>query len=555
MRPLRNIEVTINVLYVDVDKQRIEVNFNSSNDLTFINHQRIQFFDSNNQDKIYTGILKIANGQNYIENILSNDENFVFNNLTTSDSFITYDYYCFWLPNQENFLTLKMVYDFFKDKSIPNIVKINSNNGIENYSDENSMFGFVTPFDKKKLDNSKFYVKSDNSYSNSTSRTFYVRVNNYRQFDIILFGDNSLCHMNCCFSSNDNLSVVFVHNNFTNNITIDALKLYNNDETYLKIDITGDETNSCIIGIENIEDIFGYIDQSEYSTETLTFNNGTASIIITPKTFKVDKLRILSFEDSSSGAIEIEQGTDLKDILNCGEYYCVDNTDILNKPQSVTGEFTLLCFSNGYNQRPLRYEMIDSNGETYIGRYDNGSIVWKNILNELPEHSHPTNQIVTNVNNQFVSQADITRWNNMAAGSSVWSIRQNIVSPEQNTWNIRQLLLQKEFLYVSNDLDLVIDSLEAGHQGLVVIKNLSANSVNINIHFTSISVLMLGVDTNITSNDSTITVPNSKGLEIYYMRLDDNHMVCKTRLLNVSNISNIDYRVVGEENDVVIPSI
>lgn len=554
MKPIRNIPVEITVVYVDIDKQRLEVNLHSSNEITFVNHQRIQFFNSQDQDKLYTGIIKVCEGHCYIENIDSNDANFVFNNITTSDVFITYDYSYFWLPNQENFLTLKMVYDFFKEKSIPNIVKLNSNNTIENYQDENSMCGFLSPFDKKKLDNSKFYVKSE-TYTTDTSRTFYIRVNNYRQFDIILFGDNCICQMNYCFSSGDDLSVVFVHNNFASNLTIDALKLSDNNETYLKIEINGDETNNCIIGIENIEDVVGYIDENEYATEVLTFDNGLATITITPKTFKVDKNRVLSFEDSSSGAIEIERETDLKDILTNGEYYCVDNVDILNKPQDVTGEFTLLCYSNGRNNRPIRYEMIDSNGESYIGKYENGSIVWKKLLNELPSHSHPTNQIVTNVNNQFVSQADITRWNNMAAGSSVWSIRQNIVSPEQNTWNIRQLLLQKEFLYVSNDLDLVIDSLEAGHQGLVVIKNLSANSVDINIHFTSISVLMLGVDTNITYSESIVTVPNSKGLEIYYMRLDDNHMVCKTRLLNISNISNIDYRVVGEENDVVIPSI
>ena len=143
----------------------------------------------------------------------------------------------------------------------------------------------------------------------------------------------------------------------------------------------------------------------------------------------------------------------------------------------------------------------------------------------------------------------------MSGGSSVWTISHDIVSPEQNTWNIKQELLKKEFLYVSTDLDLIIESLQAGNQGLIVVKNLAEESINVSLDFNSVSTLMLGVDTNLESNDSTITVPVSKAIEIYYMRLDANNLVCKIRLLNVLNISSKDYKVVGEEADLVIQSI
>lgn len=555
MKPTRNIPVTINVVNVDTEKQRLEVSFYADvNELSFVNKQRIQFFDSDEPTHIYVGTYKTFNGVHYIENIESNVENF-FDNINTETTFVSYDYAYFWLPNQENFLTLKMVYDFFKDKSSPSIVQINSFNGIDSQDDEESMIGFLSTIDKFRLDNSKVYVKSSEYYGEGNQRTFLIKVNNYRQFDIVLFGDTSVCQMNCCFSSSNDLSIVFVHNNFNNNITISCQKLYNEDETYIKLTINGDNTNSCIIGIENFENIVANLDESGLTTEVITFNNGFETVEITPKTFKVDKQRILSFEDSSNGAIEIEQGTDLKDILKSGEYYCINNIDILNKPEDLSVGFTLLCYSDGYNERPTRYEIIDNNGCVYSGKYNNGTIEWKKLLDELPEHTHAPNEIITNNQNQFISESDRVRWNNMSSGSSVWIISQNIISPEQNRWNIEQEILKKEFLYASSDLDLIIKSLPAGNQGLIVVKNLAEESIDVSLYFNSVSTLMLGVDTNLTSNDSTITVPVSKAIEIYYMRLDANHLVCKIRLLNVLNISNRDYRVVGEEADVVIPSI
>lgn len=558
MKPTRNIPVTINVVNVDTQKQRLEVSFYADvNELSFVNKQRIQFFNSEEPTQIYVGTYKTFNGVNYIENIESNVENF-FNNINTQTTFVSYDYAYFWLPNQENFLTLKMVYDFFKDKSSPSIIQINSSNGIDSRDNEESMVGFLSTIDKFKLDNTKVYVKSSEYYGEDDKRTFLIKTNNYRQFDVILFGDTSVCQMNCCFSSSNDLSIVFVHNNFNSNITISCQKMYNEEETYIKLTINGDNTNSCIIGIENFENIVGQLDESGLTTDVITFNNGLETIEITPKTFKVDKQRMLSFEDSSNGAIEIKQGTDLKDILKSGEYYCINNSDISNKPENLTVGFTLLCYSDGYNERPTRYEIIDNNGCVYCGKYNNGTIEWKKLLDELPEHRHTPNEIITNQNNQFISETDRVRWNNMSSGSSAWTISENIISPEQNRWNIEQEILKKEFLYVLSDLDLIIKSLPAGNQGLVVVKNLSEESIDVSLYFDSVSALMLGVDTNLTSNDSVITIPVYKAIEIYYMRLDVNHLVCKIRLLNVlnmSNMSNKDYRIIGEESDVVIPSI
>lgn len=555
MKPTRNIPVTINVVNVDTQKQRLEIRFYVDvNELSFINKQRIQFFNSEEPTQIYVGTYKTFNGSHYIENIESNVENF-FDNINTQTTFVSYDYAYFWLPNQENFLTLKMVYDFFKDKSSPSTIQINTSNGIDSYDNEESMVGFLSTIDKFKLDNTKVYVKSSEYYGESDKRTFSIKVNNYRQFDVILFGDTSVCQMNCCFSSSNDLSIVFVHNNFNNNITISCQKMYNEDETYIKLMINGDNTNSCIIGIENFENIVGRLDESVLTTNAITFNNGLETIEITPKTFKVDKQRMLSFEDSSNGAVEIEKGTDLKDISKSGEYYCINNIDISNKPEDLITGFTLLCYSNGYSERPTRYEIIDDNGCVYTGKYNNRTIEWKKMLDELPEHTHTTKQIITNNENQFISEYDRVRWNNMSSGSSVWVISQNIISPEQNRWNIEQEILKKEFLYTSSDLDLIIKSLSAGNQGLIVVKNLAEESIDVSLYFNSVSTLMLGVDTNLISNDSTITVPVSKAIEIYYMRLDANNLVCKIRLLNVLNMSNKDYRVVGEEADVVIPSI
>ena len=556
MKPNRNIPIEISVLAIDIEKQRLQVSFYGDvNEVTFVNKQRIQFFDPQEESHVYVGTYKVFNGTYYIEDIQSNVENF-FENITTASTFTTYDYSYFWLPNQENFLTLKMVYDFFKDKSYPNETRLSYDNSIESYDDEDSMVGFIRTFDKWKIDNSKVYVQSGDSYSPNTQRVFNIRVNNYKQFDIILFGDNCVCQMDCCFSSSNDLSIVFVHNNFNENITINALKLVNEDETYIQLTIVGDETNACIVGIVNVEDIFSNIDISEFSTEVITFDDGSETVEITPKVFKIDKQRILSFEDSSNGAIEIEQGTDLKNLLKSGEYYCVNNIDIVNKPDEVTNEFTLLCYGNGYEQRPTRYQMNDSNGDIYVGKYNNGSIEWKKVLNELPEHTHDPEDINTNNSYQFISQEDRDRWNHNVSGTCIWGISQNIVSPEQNRWNIDQVILKKEYLYVSADLDLVINSInDAGVQGLVVLKNLSDDSIDISLYFSRVSVLMLGVDTNLTANGTTITVPTSKALEIYYMRLDANNMVCKARLLNVINLSSQDYRVVGEENDLVIPSI
>ena len=555
MKPTRNIPVTINVVNVDVQKQRLEVSLRAVvNELSFVNKQRIQFFNSEEPTQIYVGTYKTFNGVNYIENIESNVENF-FDNINTQTTFVSYDYAYFWLPNQENFLTLKMVYDFFKDKSSPSIIQINPSNGIDSRDNEESMVGFLSTIDKFKLDNTKVYVKSSEYYGEGSQRTFLIKVNNYRQFDVILFGDTSVCQMNCCFSSSNDLSIVFVHNNFNSNITISCQKMYNEDETYIKLTINGDNTKSCIIGIENFENIVGRLNESVLTKEIIAFNNGLETIEITPKTFKVDKQRMLSFEDSSNGAIEIEKGTDLKNILKSGEYYCINNIDISNKPEDLSVGFTLLCYSNGYDERPTRYEIIDNNGCVYTGKYNNGTIEWKKLLDELPEHTHTTKQIITNDENQFISESDRIRWNNMSGGSSVWTISHDIVSPEQNTWNIKQELLKKEFLYVSTDLDLIIESLQAGNQGLIVVKNLAEESINVSLDFNSVSTLMLGVDTNLESNDSTITVPVSKAIEIYYMRLDANNLVCKIRLLNVLNISSKDYKVVGEEADLVIQSI
>lgn len=557
MKPNRNIPIEISVLDVDAEKQRIQVSFYGDvNEVTFVKYQRIQFFDAVDDTKIYTGRYVTFNGLHYIDNIESNVLDF-FQEITTSSVFTTYDYTFFWLPNQENYLTMKMVYDFFKNKCSPMKVGLTNTNSVYSQETEESMYGFFTPMDKYKLDNTKVYIKSDSNPDSSTNKVFYIRVNNYKQFDIMLFGDEYMCQMNCCFSSTNDLSVVFIHNNFENNINISAIKCQGEEETLLKLTVTSnDPISNCIIGIEDIYDIYDSFDVTEYTTEVLTFNDGLDTIEITPRTFKVDKQRVLCFEDSSIGAMLIEPGTDLKDLLKTGEYYCIDNTDLLNIPEGLTVGFTLLSYSDGPEERPTRYQLIDNDGKCYIGIYSNGTIVWKELLNELPEHTHDPEDINTNEENQFVSQEDIDRWNSgSSSGKHAWFVKHDIVPAEQNMYYENQFVMKKKFLYVYNDLTLIIRTLPPGIEGLIVIKNLSDDeSIDITIGFSNISVLMFGVDTNLIADSRTVSVPKAKGLEIYYMRLDANNLICKVRLLNVINIDVRCYRVVGEEDDVVVPT-
>lgn len=547
--PIRNIPIIITILATDEIKQRIYVSFYGDvAELSFLNYQKIQFIDNSNN--LYVGTYKTDGSNHYIENVSSSLASFTFENLTVGDEFTTYDYSYFWLPNQEDFLTLKKTYDFFKDKTKPVTVSLD-NGDVNVITDENTMSGFMTSLDKTKLDSNKFYV--GDSGLNMSSITVNINVGDFREFDLIFYGSSASCCLHCCFSDSNDLSVVFLQNNFSS-LRIEAKKIFNEYNTYVSLNLVFLETQKItdfVVGINDLNNLT-FPGVAGMNQEIITFNNGLQQVDISPKIFRIDKNRILSFEDSSSGAILIQTGTDLKNILKCGEYYCTDISGVTNKPLVVNVGFTMLAFSDGSSERPTRYELIDDSNKFFTGIYKNGTIYWKQVLNSLPEHTHSANEIETSNEKQFVSGSDKERWNNMAAGSSVWAIQTDTVQPDQSTWIIEQELLKKNYLQVSSDLTVNIKPNNTGIQGLVVVRNNSENEINITVSFDSITSLMLGIDTNLTADETTITVPNNKSIEIYYMKLDSNNLLSKIRLLTNINIASKGYKVVGEEGDLVI---
>lgn len=390
------------------------------------------------------------------------------------------------------------------------------------------------------------------------------------------------CIVNFDIVMKDSSMIQIINNGISNNVEhyLRFFQIYDNvaEKNYWRIEIrvqsalNSDMDYDCFIYTHSTDRVKSNVNVTQSnqvsvggSLELLISNN-----LVTANNFG-DIVLVPVIGGGVNDAIEIPDNTDIKTLLVPGFYFKNQNissigslptftTIVNNQPVQnpfITTSFNLQIWSSG-TVRPNKYLILDELKNIYIGQFDSltNSITWKaynfqvdsNGFLVVPSHNQPATTIIQSTNMQFVSQAQIDKWDSFTGDS--WVVNCPIVPSASLIIHLSQQIKSKPIIQVHDVPTLTIAIFPlTGVYGEFVIENVNPDPLTTPVTVT------LAFDELINKiyikDPYQLSFQLTNPILVKYHKYSNNMIELLFEDLNVISITNPVPIVVGQGNQLV----